>query len=139
MLRTACCLVLSACTGAFVAVAPLRRAPPRSQQLAAARSGAASELLSLITARYPASLKADDAARADGLVVKLAAEKVAFTPALLGGGLWCATHTAFAPTPRWRAAADALPGFANVQGQEYDLAAGRVTNYGEVAGQALYV
>ena len=73
----------------------------------------------------------------DGLIDALAARRVPFRPELLGGGLWRASYTR-GETPRWEKSQKALAFLKNKAGQEYDVDAKRVSNYGEIVGSACY-
>jgi hypothetical protein len=75
-----------------------------------------------------------DEARLSEVVDSLAAAKVDFDPAMLGGGLWLSLYTR-GPKPKWQRNAELL-GFAlkNKAGQSYDADKRTVRNYGELLG-----
>lgn len=81
-----------------------------------------------------------DDARASELVDSILSENSAFSPELLGGGLWLSLYMR-GPTPRWATNARFFQGLGgrNRVGQNYDPTSCSVQNLGEILGNALYV
>lgn len=95
----------------------------------------AAELFEATAAAWRAGRK-PDAARCSALVDALAARRCDFDASSLGGGLWLTLYTR-GPAPKWQANAELVPFVRNRVGQAYDVATGRVRNYGEVLGRAV--